>query len=367
MEKQGDECLRINESFLRLGLEKPTMKLRNVLSLFDGISCARLALERAGIDFENYYASEIDSSSIQVANRNFPRIIQLGDIKSWRDWDLKDIDLIIGGSPCQGFSLAGKRLNFDDSRSKLFFEFVSILKHFKPKFFLLENVRMKKEIQEAISEELGVEPILINSGLVSAQNRERLYWTNIPNLTQPMDLGIVMNDILEPDAEFVGGDLEEYFEAKEGRFSHRGLCHIGTADLNGIESIKRVYHPDGKSPTLQTSSGGNRESKVMIGSRRWRKLTPLEYERLQTVPEGYTEGISKTKRYHALGNGFTVDVVAHILRGMIDSEHEGVMVCDMCEGTEKVGWVDEFSTFKVCELCDVDGINYDPSNWPMVA
>ena len=292
------------------------MKFKNALSLFDGIACARIALQRAGIEIETYYASEIDKSSIQIANTNFPEIIQLGDIKGWKNWNLENIDLVIGGSPCQGFSLAGNRLNFEDSRSKLFFEFVEIIRHLKPKYFLLENVKMRKDIQDAISNELGVQPILINSGLVSAQNRERLYWTNIPNIVQPQDKEIFLTDILEDDlkpSDIVGGQLTEYFEHKEGKISSRGLCHIGTADLNGIDSIKRVYHIDGKSPTLQTSSGGNRESKIMIEESKWRKLTPLEYERLQTVPDFYTEGLPKTKRYHALGNGFTVDVVAHIL------------------------------------------------------
>ena len=135
------------------------MKFKNALSLFDGIACARIALQRAGIEIETYYASEIDKSSIQIANTNFPEIIQLGDIKGWKNWNLENIDLVIGGSPCQGFSLAGNRLNFEDSRSKLFFEFVEIIRHLKPKYFLLENVKMRKDIQDAISNELGVQPI----------------------------------------------------------------------------------------------------------------------------------------------------------------------------------------------------------------
>jgi len=293
------------------------LRIRNVLSLFDGMACGRLALEGANISFEQYYASEIDKHGIKVSMNNFPNIIQLGDITNWRDWDIENIDLIIGGSPCQGFSLNGKRLNFDDPRSKLFFEFLAIVNHFKPKYFLLENVRMRKEIQEAITDLLGVQPILINSGLVSAQNRERLYWTNIPNVNQPQDKQICLKEIVDDtltDADMVGGELEEYFAHKKGKITSKGLCHIGTAKLNGMESIKRVYHIDGKSPTLQTSTGGNREAKISIGENRWRKLTPLEYERLQTVPDGYTEGITKTQRYNLLGNGFTVKVVEHILR-----------------------------------------------------
>lgn len=294
-------------------------KVQNVLSLFDGIGGARLALDGAKISFEEYYASEIDKNAIKVAMDNFPDIIQLGDIKNWREWELDGIDLIVGGSPCQGFSLNGKKLNFNDPKSKLFFEFVEIVNHYKPKYFLLENVKMRKDIQEAISEILGVEPILINSGLVSAQNRERLYWTNIPNISQPIDEGIFLTDVIDfslNESEFIGGELEEYFEHKEGKMTSRGLCHIGTAKLNGMDSIKRVYHIDGKSPTLQTSTGGNRESKIAIGIDSWRKLTPLEYERLQTFSDNYTQGIPKTQRYNVLGNGFTVKVIQHIFESI---------------------------------------------------
>ena len=161
--------------------------LRNVLGLFDGISCGQVALERAGIEIEGaYYSSEIDEYAITVTNRNYPDTVQLGDIKDRRDWDLKDVDLITAGSPCQGFSIAGKRLNFKDPRSTLFFDFVDTLNQYNPKYWLFENVRMRKDIEVAISTVLGREPVLINSGLVSAQNRERLYWTNNP-ITQPED------------------------------------------------------------------------------------------------------------------------------------------------------------------------------------
>lgn len=162
----------------------------NVLSIFDGMSCGRIALERAGIKVDNYYASEIDKYAIQIAKKNYPDIIHIGDVTKVKANDLPKIDLLIGGSPCQGFSFAGKQLNFEDERSKLFFEFVRLLEECKPKYFLLENVKMKKEYQDIISSYLGVEPIKINSSLVSAQNRERLYWTNIPNIRQPEDKGI---------------------------------------------------------------------------------------------------------------------------------------------------------------------------------
>ena len=295
------------------------VKIRNVLGLFDGISCGQVALQRAGVTYDTYYASEIDKYPISVTQRNFPETVQLGDVTKWKDWDLKDVDLIMGGSPCQGFSLAGKRLNFEDPRSKLFFDFVAIVKHYKPKYFLLENVMMKKEVRDAISAELGVEPILINSGLVSAQSRDRLYWTNIPDVELPEDRGIYLKDIVLTSLladEIKGGDLEEYFASKVGILSPRGLCHIGTAKINGIESLKRVYHPDGKSPTLTTSMGGNRESKICISETKWRKLTPLECERLQTLPDEYTKGLSNTQRYKALGNGWTVDVIAHIFENI---------------------------------------------------
>ena len=289
--------------------------LRNALGSFDGISCAQVALERAGIELEGtYYASEIDEYAITVANKNYPDTVQLGDIKDWRDWDLEDVDLITGGSPCQGFSIAGKRLNFKDPRSTLFFHFVDILNHYNPKYWLLENVKMRKDIEVAISTMLGCEPVVINSGLVSAQNRERLYWTNIP-ITQPEDKGIVFNDIMIPNLPPTG-ELREYFEEKEGVYSPKGMCHIGSADIRGIDSLKRVYCPTGKMATLTTSQGGHREGKVSLSDAEWRKVTPLEAERLQTLPDNYTEGLSNSQRYKMVGNGWTVDVIAHILSGI---------------------------------------------------
>jgi len=302
----------------------------NVLSLFDGMSCGQIALDQIGIKVNNYFAAEVDKYAIKVAQQNFPGTIHLGDVRGIKGADLPEIDLIIGGSPCQGFSFAGKNLNFDDPRSKLFFEYVRLLKELKPKYFLLENVRMKKESMDVISEYLGVEPIAINSNLVSAQNRHRLYWTNIPMDGLPQDKGVVLKDILEGgitdrdkshciDANyFKGGNLKSYFEKHRRQlvFSKDGLCHVGDADLSGNGYIKRVYHPDGKSPTLTTMGGGHREPKVTTSDVSWRKLTPLECERLQTVPEGYTCGVSNTQRYKMLGNGWTVDVIKHIFNGL---------------------------------------------------
>ena len=174
----------------------------NVLSLFDGISCGQIALERAGIKVSNYFASEIDKNAIKVTQHNYPSTIQLGSVIDVKAENLSKIDLLIGGSPCQGFSFMGNQLNFDDPRSKLFFEYLRLLKECNPTYFFLENVKMRREYQDTISKELGVEPILIDSGLVSAQHRERLYWTNISNITQPNNKNILLKDILESDILF---------------------------------------------------------------------------------------------------------------------------------------------------------------------
>lgn len=302
----------------------------NVLSLFDGMSCGQIALEKAGIEIGKYYAAEIDKYAIKVAKANYPDMIHLGDVREVKADSLPKIDLLIGGSPCQGFSFAGKQLNFDDPRSKLFWEYVRLLKALKPKYFLLENVKMKKESMDVITEALGVEPIFINSNLVSAQNRQRYYWTNIPMDKLPDDKGVVLADILEDghvdrdkshciDANyFKGGNLKSYFEKHRRQlvFSDDGMCHVGDADLKGHDYNRRVYHPDGKGPSLCASSGGNLEPKTYIKPNSWRKLTPLECERLQTVPEGYTDHVSNTQRYKMLGNGWTVDVIKHIFEGV---------------------------------------------------
>ena len=272
----------------------------NVFSLFDGMSCGQLALQKAGVKVNTYHASEIDKWAMQISRKNFPSTLQMGDITKLEDWRLElirdeiGIDLVIGGSPCQGFSFAGNQLNFEDPRSKLFFDFVRVLKILRPKYFLLENVRMKKESQDIISEYMGVEPVAINSNLVSAQNRHRLYWTNIP-FDIPEDKGIILADILEDgvtdrekshclDANyFKGGNLKSYFEKHRRQLVFNNRCiQEGEAD------IKETY----------------------------RKLSCLECERLQTVPDGYTEGVSNTQRYKMLGNGWTVDVIAHIFKGL---------------------------------------------------
>lgn len=312
----------------------------NVLSLFDGMSCGRVALERAGLAVTNYFASEIDKHAIKVAMNNYPDTAQLGDVTTWREWDLPQIDLLIGGSPCQGFSFAGKQLAFDDPRSKLFFEYVECLNHFKPKYFLLENVRMRKEHLQVITDALGVEPICINSSLVSAQNRVRYYWTNIPNIIQPEDKGILLKDVLEDshDSVIKGGAIR-------GRYTPTGktvqrlevggdkanslttvqkdsLCVLaGMADLNGHDCIKRVYSACAKAPTLTAVQGGHQEAKIATDYKHWRKLTPIECERLQTLPDNYTAGISDSQRYKMIGNGWTVDVIAHIFSFMAAAQN----------------------------------------------
>jgi DNA-cytosine methyltransferase len=572
----------------------------NVLSLFDGMSCGMIALDRLGIKVDNYYASEIDKYAMQVSAANYPEIIQVGDITKLDLSTLPKIDLVMGGSPCQGFSFAGKQLAFDDPRSALFFEFVKCVKELNPKYFLLENVKMKKEYLDIISEYMGVEPIFINSSLVSAQSRQRYYWTNIPNVTPPEERGIVLRDILEDQVgseHYVGDNMQknykggnqlnpnyksqantihnedkksgticagthgyangyvgdkhkpvkhternarhlkqldekslcmtatmykgagnngmtlvpqklvddtsdlpeksqtiksQYYKSSKANFEREGtfhatgipqklvsdkpqhkeldhlkqfkikdetvpkyvpneegdFCdpynkkmikgdksttlrtnssngntwvkqidkmttkdgkaycvtasytaaepknsierkqrtmipledgqelpenitlvydndgkshkpqHIGTAvDINGHDVLKRVYSPDGKSPTVTACSGGNNEPKVVAGAWRgryqedgsvkqklhlnkqsksyaltasfphkmnfltqnevyWRKLTPLECERLQTVPDNYTNHVSNTQRYKMLGNGWTIEVIAHIFKNM---------------------------------------------------
>lgn len=291
-----------------------------IISLFDGMSGGQLALKKAGIDVSEYHACEIDRYAIKVTQANFPNTRQHGDVTKFKPTYYVDKpNLLIAGSPCQDFSVAGKQLGHSGDRGKLFYEVIRIMQECKPEYFLVENVKMRKESQDIFTDLLGVEPIEINSALVSAQNRRRLYWTNIPNVTQPTDQNILLKDILEIDANyFKGGNLKSYFEKHRRQlvFSGDGLCHVGDADLNGHDNIKRVYHASGKAPTITTMGGGNREPKVFIEPMHYRKLTPLECERLQGVPDNYTNHVSNTQRYKMLGNGFQVDTVAHILKGV---------------------------------------------------
>ena len=353
----------------------------NVLSCFDGLSGGQLALEKAGIKVNTYYASEIDKYAIAVARYNFPDTCHLGDVRKIDTSRLPQIDLMLAGSPCTDLSFAGKQKGLvEGEQSSLFFDWWNLVQELKPKYIFLENVRMRREYKDKISKTLGFEPVAINSSLVSAQSRYRLYWFGVRvgnkyidmPINQPKDKGIVLRHILETQSD---NSTETHATPKQ----------IGTAvDIRGYDIIKRVYHPDGKSPTLTTMTGGHREPKIVCGAYRgryykdgvrqdqfgsvagktkqmlelrkdgktntittvqkdnvlakdevyWRKLTVLECERLQTVPDGYTEfgmfhrkypdismsneikPVSNSQRYKMLGNGWTIDVIAHIMEGL---------------------------------------------------
>ena len=280
-----------------------------VLSLFDGISCGMVALERAGIPVDAYYASEIDKNAIAISQKNYPNIIRLGDVTKWREWDIPwaEIDLLIGGSPCQGFSFAGKQLNFDDPRSKLFFEFVDILNHIKkhnPNVkFLLENVKMKAEWQDVISGYLGVKPIRINSALVSAAKRDRLYWANF-DVKMPDDKGITFDDINQHSTDWLSDTyIDKVSKWKAQQDPIANTTFIGT---------------NSKLPCL-TARGYNQSHSGMIlisDGNKYRYLTNNEGELAMTLPVDYTAGITDRERARCLGNGWTVDVIAHILKAL---------------------------------------------------
>ena len=384
------------------------MKDLVVVSLFDGLSGGRIALSRIPrINVLRYYSSEVDPYAIKIADKNYPQdtLYRLGDVtkidgKALKATINKEFPeaqiLLIGGSPCQGFSLAGKlkgsctkegvdvttlpqylKLKSEefefDGQSYLFWEYIRLAHELEVDYYLLENVKVTSKWLPMFNEAMGVEPILINSSLVSAQNRQRYYWTNIPNVAQPEDRGIVLRDILEPiDVRYLGRPctLRDFKEAS--------LCHhtADADDISGNESIKRVYAESGKSPTLTTMQGGHREPKVLCGASRgrylvdgvrqdghqltaglteqmleirsdektnclttvqkdnyitygleegsrtpikeceglYRKLTPLECERLQTLPDNYTEGVSNSQRFKTIGNGWTIEVISHILK-----------------------------------------------------
>lgn len=355
-----------------------------VLSLFDGISCGRVALERAGIKVAGYYAGEVDKHAIKVSQSNWADVTHVGDVTkiSFKDgilttengkFDVGQVDLILAGSPCQGFSLAGKQLAFDDPRSKLYFEFERILKETNAKHFLLENVRMKQEHKDVITQRLGVKPVAINSSLVSAQNRYRLYWANFP-ICQPTDKGLKLENIAESTVDkkyFIKAGrlawLSKFGEVKErggyvafnpdkakclmARSETSWNCtylvpavSVGACCVDEVAKYSELQHDEesnsvvpvyedtriiqwphgtnkggiradnGKSPTLTAS--GWEHNNLLIREGMVRKLTPTECERLQTLPDGYTQGVSDAQRYKMLGNGWTVDVISHILGGL---------------------------------------------------
>jgi len=395
-----------------------------ILSLFDGISCGMVALERANIPVDKYMAYEIDKYAVSISEKNYPQVKHCGSVVDADFTQYKGFDLLIGGSPCQDLSCAGKRAGLNGSRSSLFYEYVRALSETNPAYFLFENVAsMGKANKEIISKELGVEPIQINSALLSAQSRKRLYWTNIPNVTLPEDKGILLQDILEYgisyseksccitsryqgmsfERDFIrrqrtgvaqpvcmryvrtetGKKLRKDYEAgiiKHGynehcilsprtdgkastlcstlnnehiicipsalrnrgngkqvelRSDNKANCLTGVmsdsmvsvpvriGNINNSNSQgHRVYSVKGKSISLSANGGGMGAKTGLYkidlpdGDYIIRKLTPVECERLQTLPDNYTKGVSNTQRYKMLGNGWTVDVIAHILRNI---------------------------------------------------
>jgi DNA (cytosine-5)-methyltransferase 3A len=266
----------------------------NVLSLFDGMSCGQIALSELGVKYNKYYASEIDVHAIKVAKTNYPETIQLGDVTKLNSKELPKIDLLIGGSPCTGFSMAGKRLNFEDPRSRLFFEYIRLLKELKPKYFLLENVKMKKEWENTITEHMGVEPIEINSSLVSGQNRVRLYWTNIP-IKKLEDKKITISDII--GEECIGAARRaRYINGTDGKTEQRTELRTDKK-ANAMTTVKK-------------------NSMIQLKDGTLRYLTRNEAEELQNVPKDYTLCISETQAHKMLGNGWTVGIIKHILSGI---------------------------------------------------
>ena len=310
----------------------------NVLSLFDGMSCGQIALNKVGIKYENYFSSEIDEPAIKVTQHNYPKTIQLGDVTKIKVENLPKINLLIGGSPCQGFSYAGKQLNFDDERSKLFFEYVRILKDVKPKYFFLENVKMKKEYEDVITSYLGVKPIKLNSELVSAQSRQRIYWTNIPYTEAPQRKNIFVKDIIEtdekliPDFLFINMEKTEYVALDEHK-SKVGLNCIGGIKSDNVKlwdaknpkilqrnfsQGARVYSIEGKGCTLNALGGGwGAKTGLYMVNGRIRKLSLGECERMQTVPNGYLKNLTTQQGWKLLGNGWTVDIIAHFFKNLL--------------------------------------------------
>ena len=279
----------------------------NVLSLFDGMSCGQIALQKVGINVSNYFASEIDEKAMQVTKHNYPNTNHIGDVIKVKGEDLPKIDLLIGGSPCQSFSNAGDGKGFD-GKSGLFYEYVRLLKECKPKYFLLENVKMKKEWRDIISKELKCEPKKINSCLVSAQNRERLYWTNIPIL-ELGDKSIFIEDIL--DEKF---NDKYWLKEKNVELLLKKVDISNAPNIACIDVYNKKVKLDRKCPTLTLP---HHNSIRLLQNGRIRKLTPNECEKLQNVPLNYTDcDLADIHRYSMLGNGWTVDVIAHIFKGL---------------------------------------------------
>jgi len=328
----------------------------NVLSLFNGMGFGRMALDTLGVDVDKYYSSEIDKYANQAANALFPDTIQMGDMTKWRDWDIDfgTIDLLIAGFPCQAWSMAGKMQGDNDPRGALVHDLVEIwqtinfvreFRNLSPVKFMFENVKMKKEFLDYINDLFGVEPICINSALVSAQNRVRYYWTNIEGVKQPDDKGIILDDIIDVNASEPNSDgwqkwwkINKTFQLKK---KYSAVCNDGStekaicltarqyASWNGnfaIIQTPRGNNPggiraeNGKTPCLSSSSWHHNNH--LTDGYKYRKLTVRENARLQTVPEIKIDlmvdsGVSNTQLYKMLGNGWTHDVITHIFKGLI--------------------------------------------------
>ena len=292
----------------------------NVLSLFDGISCGQIALNRAGIEYNKYFASEIDKHAITVTQHHYPNTIQLGSIVGLDTKTLPKIDLVIGGSPCQSFSRSGDNSGFD-GKSGLFWEYIKVLNEVKPKYFLLENVVMKKEWEKIITDTIGFEPTMIDSKFFSAQKRQRLYWTNIPFDKNIEDRNINILDILKPIGdECTINNNPVVLEINEGIFKIKNGTKIGylfakNGDCVNLEFPKsksrRGRVSNGKTNTLNTACNYG-----VIVNDNLRELNILEYERLQTLPDGYTAIAPLNQRKKMIGNGWTVDVISHIFKGL---------------------------------------------------
>lgn len=289
----------------------------NVLSLFDGISCGQVAFERAGIKVNNYYAFEIEPNAIKITMKNYPNTIQCGDVfdTDFKNFIEKDIDIVIGGSPCTFWSKAKchtakqkRELDTDGVGWKLFMKYVECVNTVKPKYFLYENNDgIPENILNEISKQLGVEPIMIDAALVSAQRRKRNYWTNIPGIEQPEDKGLLFKDVIVDDPSLIKVD------------ERIGKTMIVTKnyvkyDLGGhgyYSQQDRAYFPDSKAPTVPRCRTETKFN-LWLGNNTYKKTCPVEVERLQTLPDNYTDCVPKTRRFEAIGNGWCVDVIAHI-------------------------------------------------------
>lgn len=284
-----------------------------VLSLFDGISCGLVALKNLGKEITNYYAFEIDANAIKVSNKNHPEVHRCGDVLDADFAQFKDIDLLLGGSPCQDLSIAkNNREGLKGSKSSLFWKYKEALDIVQPKFFLFENVAsMKDEDRDIITEALGVQPVMINSEVFVPQTRKRYYWTNIP-IDEIKASRHIFREIMQDEV-----DAKFYYDKPFVLEDDKTKNVIATIELNTYKMNKLVYNPDGVVGCLTCVSGGYQEKKVYDDKKnRVRKITPLEYERLQGLPDNYTEGICNGKRYTVCGNGWTVPVIEHILKGM---------------------------------------------------